>query len=388
MKRNVLFVINSLTGGGAERVMTTILEHSKGRCGEFDIGLAVLDDEPRAFDVPDWLTVHQLDCQRDTIESVRQLGALVRKIRPDITLSFLTRSNIASVIASKRGKHPSIISERTSTSAHLGSGFRPMVTKALIRIFYPRATRVIAPSLDIAKKLARNFGVPEQRIDVIPNPVDTDALARASSDRSAFEVDGAYVMAVGRLVPVKNYALLIRAFAQSGIPGRLVLAGDGPELDRLRQIATEVGVSDRLVLPGFLKNPYRALKGAKVFALSSDVEGFPNALVEALALNVPAVATNCRDGPAEILAGSTAEDIGELTVAAAGILTPVGDVDSFARALNLATDESVSSRISAEGARRVADYSAPAIVDRYWQVIERALAQHERSPAGHKDPSA
>lgn len=388
VKKKVLFVINSLTGGGAERVMTTILAHSKGRSGEFEIGLAVLDDESRAFEVPEWLTVHQLDCQRDTIESVRQLGALAREIAPDVTLSFLTRSNIASVIASKRGKHPCIISERTSTSAHLGSGFRPMVTKALIRIFYPRATRVIAPSSDIAKKLARNFAVAEERVDVIPNPVDTEALVRASSDPSAFEVEGPYVMAVGRLVAVKNYALLIRAFAQSGFPGRLVIAGDGPELENLRQLAKDVGIADRLILPGFLKNPYRALKGAKLFALSSDVEGFPNALVEALALNVPAVATNCRDGPAEILAASSADQIEELSVAPAGILTPVGDVGSFARALDLAMDEAVRSRISAEGARRVADYSAASVVDRYWQVIERALAQPGQTRAGHKLPFA
>lgn len=383
MKRKVLFVINSLVGGGAERVMTTILAHSKERGSDYDIALAVLDDEPRAFDVPDWLTVHQLDCQRDTIESVRQLGALIRQIGPDVTLSFLTRSNISTVIASKRGKHPCIISERTSTSAHLGSGFRPMVTKALIRLFYPRATHVIAPSSNIAKKLTRDFAVQGDRIDVIPNPVDADALARASADRSAFEVEGPYVMAVGRLVPVKNYALLLRAFAQSGIPGRLVIAGDGPERDSLEQLARAVGIADRLVLPGFLKNPYRALKGAQAFALSSDVEGFPNALVEALALNVPAVATNCRDGPAEILASASADQIEELTVAPAGILSPVGDVGSFARALQLAMDESLRGRIATEGARRVASYSAAAIVDRYWQVIERALAQHGRDRAGN-----
>lgn len=380
MKPKVLFVINSLVGGGAERVMTTLLAHSAERARAIDISLAVLDDEPRAFEVPDWLTVHQLDCRRGTLASIRKLGNLVRQIAPDATLSFLTRSNVASVIAALRGSHPCIISERTSTSAHLGRGLRPAITKALIRAFYPRATRVIAPSQDIGAKLECDFAVRENCIDVIPNPVDIEALRRASADDAAFRPEGQYVMAVGRLVTVKNYELLIRAFAAADIPGRLVIAGEGPQRQHLQNLAGELRIADRLLLPGFLQNPYRALKGARVFALSSNVEGFPNALLEALALEVPVVATNCRDGPAGILANSTAERVQGLTICDAGILTPVGGVESFARALRLATEDPLRSRLSANGPAVASRYSAGAIVDRYWQVIERAMAQPQAMP--------
>lgn len=378
MKPRIVFVINSLVGGGAERVMTTLLAHSNDRAREFDISLAVLDDEPRAFDVPDWLTVHQLDCRHGTVASIRQLGNLIRRTAPSATLSFLTRSNVASVIASLRGSHRSIISERTSTSAHLGRGVRPAITKMMIRAFYPRASRVIAPSQDIAAKLQSDFGVRAQRIDVIPNPVDVEALQRASADDTAFEVGGDYVMALGRLVPVKNYELLIRAFAAAAIPGRLVIAGDGPERAHLESVARELGIADRLVLPGFLQNPYRALKGARVFALSSNVEGFPNALLEALALEVPVVATNCRDGPAGIVANSSAERIEGLKICDAGILTPVGDVETFAHALRLAIEDPLRSRLAAQGAALASQYSAASIVERYWQVIERAIASQAR----------
>ena len=92
-----------------------------------------------------------------------------------------------------------------------------------------------------------------------------------------------------------------------------------------------------------------------------------------MALGVPVVATNCHDGPAEILAGRNAEDISGLTIAEAGVLSPVGEVDSYARALALALEESRRDGLIEAGRKRADDYSAAAVTDRYWQVIERAL---------------
>jgi N-acetylgalactosamine-N,N'-diacetylbacillosaminyl-diphospho-undecaprenol 4-alpha-N-acetylgalactosaminyltransferase len=113
---------------------------------------------------------------------------------------------------------------------------------------------------------------------------------------------------------------------------------------------------------------------ARVFALSSNVEGFPNALVEALALNLPIVATNCPDGPAEILAGKTLSEIDGLTEAAAGILVPVDDTDSFAAGLKLAFDGVVRDRLVAGANHRAENFSPARAVDAYWQAIERSLA--------------
>lgn len=372
-KRKVLFVINSLTGGGAERVMSTLLANSKPWTDRYQIALALLDDDPRAFALPDWLRVIQLDCSGGMGASIRKLGAVVRDYDPDVTLSFLTRANFASGIAMMKRRRPWIISERTSTPAHLGSAFRQFTTKALMRAIYPRAARIVAVSAGVASKLSRGSGVRANRIEVIPNPVDKDAIEAAAAEKKSIPVEGPYIMAVGRLVSVKNYGMLIEAFAKSKLSCRLVIAGDGPERDELNRIADELGVADRVVMAGWLTNPYPMLRDASVFALSSNVEGFPNALVEALALGVPCVATNCRDGPAEILDCSSVDAVTELKVAEAGILTPVGDSDSYARALQMAFEPAVRTRLIAAGRRRARDYSAAAATARYWAVIEAAL---------------
>jgi len=379
-RRRILFVINSLAGGGAERVMATLLANSQSRLSEYDITLAVLDDGPRAFDLPEWLKTVQLDCKGGMLRSLTALDRAVAELNPDLTVSFLTRANLVSGTVMAKRRQPWIISERTSAPAHLGSRARQLATKALMRLVYPRATRVIAVSGGVAAKLARSAAVEPANIDVISNPVDVAALKAAARSKDALAFDDPYVIAVGRLVSVKNYRMLIEAFAKSNLPCRLVIAGDGPERDALREVAAALGIADRLIMPGWLANPYPALAGAAAFALSSNVEGFPNALVEAMALGVPVVATNCRDGPAEILARRGVEEISELTVAESGILSPVGDVESYARALQLVFEDSRRKSLIVAGRKRAADYSADTITQRYWEVIERAL-QRADAPA-------
>ena len=376
-RRKVLFVINSLAGGGAERVMATLLNNSKGWLDRYEIGLAVLDDGPRAFALPDWLDVFQLDCKGGTLASVRALDRLMRAYGPDVTVSFLTRANIASAAVMVRRGRPCIISERTSTPAHLGGQARQALTRAMMRLVYPRATRVIAVSQGVADKLERASGVRRANVEVIPNPVDIGALEAAARAKNELAGDRPYIMAVGRLVSVKNYRMLIEAFAKSNLPCRLVIAGDGPEGDALRNVASALGIADRVVMPGWLSNPYPALAGASLFALSSNVEGFPNALVEALALGVPVAATNCHDGPAEILAGRAVGEVAGLTIAEGGILSPVGDADGYVRALHLGFDQSRRDGMIAAGRARARDYSAASVAARYWDVIERVLERTE-----------
>ena len=372
-RRRVLFIINSLAGGGAERVMATLLNSSKQWLKRHEIALAVLDADPRAFALPNWLTIFQLDCGGGLIASISGLNHIVRDYRPDVTISFLTRANLANgAVMMKRGK-PWIISERTSTPAHLGSRAKQLATKLMMRAIYPRAARVIAVSSGVAKKLQQGFGVPESRTEVLPNPVDLNALHASARELDELEIDEPYIVAVGRLVSVKNYRMLIEAFAQAELPCRLVIAGDGPERNALNALAEQLGVADRVIMPGWLPNPYPVLARANVFALSSNVEGFPNALVEALALGVPVVATNCHDGPAEILAQKDVHEVSGLTITDAGILTPVGDAANYAQALQLAFEQSRREVMVAAGRKRAADYSAASITQRYWNVIERAL---------------
>lgn len=368
-------MINSLEGGGAERVLSRLLALSKSYAERYRISLALLDKVTLAYPIPDFVTVHQLDSRGSFWRSIRELRRLVRDLDPALRLSFLTRANVANRFASQRRAVPWIVSERINTSAHLGTGLRALVVKALVRATYPRATRVIAVSRGVGEDLVRHYGVDRRRIDVVANPVDLDAIRAEGAKPDALGIAGPFIFAMGRLTGSKNHAMLMRAFARSGLKARLVIAGEGPDREALLSCAQQLGIADRVDLPGFLANPYATMRRARVFALSSNVEGFPNALVEALALGVPAVATNCPDGPAEILAGKSIEEVEGLVVAEAGVIVPVDDDGLLAEALKTLFEGPVRDAVTAGANQRVQDYSPRQAVDNYWGIIERALAR-------------
>jgi N-acetylgalactosamine-N,N'-diacetylbacillosaminyl-diphospho-undecaprenol 4-alpha-N-acetylgalactosaminyltransferase len=180
-------------------------------------------------------------------------------------------------------------------------------------------------------------------------------------------------------VQSKNFDMLIRAHAVSGIAHTLLIVGEGPERAALEETARTWGVADRVLLPGFAANPYALMRGADLFVLSSNAEGFPNALVEAMALGVPVVATNCASGPSEILADAPRHAVADVTFAEHGVLVPPDATDAMAQVVAaLAQDEKRRRLYGERAAARALGYSALAAKDRYWAVIRDALASGAR----------
>lgn len=248
-----------------------------------------------------------------------------------------------------------------------------MASQGMVRFVYPHATQVIAVSEGVAEGLIQTFKVPADKVQVIHNPVDLSELRASATEAASVAIEGPFVMAIGRLVQKKNFAMLIKAFARSGIEGKLVIAGEGPERAALQNLAERLGLAERVVLPGFLANPHALLARASFFASSSNNEGFPNALVEAMAVGVPVVSTNCPSGPSEVLAKKPRSAVTGLEVGDYGILSPVGDADSMAEAFRMMSRPELRERLAARGTERVADFSVERAVDLYWSAIEGAL---------------
>src|SRR5690606_19124798 len=150
-------------------------------------------------------------------------------------------------------------------------------------------------------------------------------------------------------------------------------AGVGELRDQLIALAQECGVGDRVVLPGYFENPYPLMRGAELVVLSSSIEAFTNALLEAMTLRRPKITNNSASVPSEILAEAPRESITDLTFAAHGVLTPVGSVERMAEALSAMADPERRRHYSERGPLRVEAYSAKAAKDRYWAVIRDAL---------------
>lgn len=372
-RRRVLFIINSLAGGGAERILLSLLANSRDMLDEFDFSLALLDQEQRDYEPQDELRVHQLDSRFKLVRGITQLRKLAAAERPHLTVAFLNRANVASIVVARLLGHRAVISERANTSSHLGSSLSGKVAKAIVRRTYPKADHVIAVSQGIADDLIENFGVDPARISTISNPVDAAAIQRAGAEPFNRPVEGPYAVAVSRLTKSKNPILLVDALAASGVDLSLVILGQGPERDAIRARAAELGLADRVVMPGFVANPYPIVRGATCYLSASNGEGFPNGLVEALALGVPAAVTNCASGPSEILANMRREDVPGLHAGQYGLLVPTNNKDAMAEAIRRVTSPETASALALAGPLRAGQYGTEQAKTLYWEVIRRVL---------------
>lgn len=368
--QKIVFVINSLAGGGAERVFSCIVNHCRDRLGDRELVVALLDDEPAAYTLPDWVRVVRFDTKGGLVASARALRRLVCAERPTALLSFLTRSNLAAAYATRGTNIRWIASERVDTHAHLGTGLHGSISRTLVRIAYPRADAVVVVSRGVGNGLVRHFGVARDRITAIPNPVEAEEIARRAAEPPELSLPKSFVVAMGRLVPNKNFELLLRAYAKADIAPDLVLLGEGPLRDRLSALAADLGCAGRVAFPGFAGNPFAILARADCFVLSSNAEGFPNAMVEAMVCGQPVVATNCASGPSEILASLPREEISGTLDTDAGFIVPPNDVDAMAAALRRICAPDLRDRMADAAKARAAEFTVPRAVNAFWDVID------------------
>lgn len=202
---------------------------------------------------------------------------------------------------------------------------RITVIAVLKRLLYPYADGLIGVSDGVANELEA-ITFKQCPVASIPNPIDAHHLEILADlpDQSLERFEHPYLLTVGRLVPQKNTAMLIKAFAEvaQDVPEHLVIIGGGPlEID-LRQKISALHLESRIHLLGEVSNPHPWYKRASAFVLSSDWEGYPNVLIEALAHGLRVISTDCEFGPRQILAG------GEF-----GELVPVGDAKAMAESI-------------------------------------------------------
>lgn len=367
----LVFLINSMEGGGAERAMANLLGFLKGRLERYRTEIVLLDTLPIVQDLPSDIPVFQLNGAGGMLTSAVQLLRHFRKRPADICISYLSRANCLNVLAGRLFGHRVIISERVQTTGHLAKSRLRAVYRKMITAAYPRADVTIAVSQGVAEDLVRNYRVPRARIRVIGNPIDAKALHGAAKAPAPVSLPEDYAIAAGRLVPNKNFPMLIRAYANRPRPYDLVILGEGPLRDELQRSSRSLGVEARVHFPGFVQNPYPCIRGARFFVSASSAEGFPNALIEAMVLERPVISTDCPSGPYEILAGTRGQ-IGRdpLRSAQHGMLVPVGDADALADALDAMEQPETAKDFAARAGARSRDYQIEKVLRDYLDIIE------------------
>lgn len=290
-------------------------------------------DAPYLDTLPASVRLHHLT-ERDRYARRRFLHDYVERRRPAIVLTAKTEDDriALAVKASQSGDTRYFLRPGTTQSERWNArGRHPLKRwweRRQLRALFQRADGVIAVSRGVAEDFAAITGLPLDRIRVVRNPNITPELeqsACAPLDHPWFAPgEPPVIMGIGGLRFQKDFSTLIRAFAllHRRQPCRLLILGQGRQLQRLKRLSGELGVAEAVELHGFDPNPYRFLARAKLFVLSSLWEGSPNVLTESLALGVPVAATDCRSGPREILQDGRY-----------GPLVPVGDVEALARAM-------------------------------------------------------
>jgi glycosyltransferase involved in cell wall biosynthesis len=334
---SIAIYLPDLSGGGAEHLHVMLAsEFLKAGCAvTFVLDRATGVLLPR---LPDGCIVEHLGVERP-LKALSKLVAYLKRNTPDVLIANMEHQNIVTLWAKAlSGTSTKILVTQHNTLSEQAKrpGWRYRLLPVLYRLFLGGADAIVAVSRGVADDMTRCGGIASSRISVIHNGVVDEGFYA----RSEAALDGAgpgapvpTIVAIGRLVPAKDFPTLILAFAElrKHRDVRLTILGEGPQRAELEALTRKLDVQDYVSMPGFVNNPLPYVHAAKVFVLSSRFEGFGNVLVEALACGTPVVSTDCPHGPSEILEGGKY-----------GPLVPVGNATALAAAINSVFDVPLS----------------------------------------------
>ncbi len=295
--KKILLVAPSLRQGGIQKVCTYTAELLRP---SFEVRIAVFDGADRFYETAD-VPVHDLALPSrngrvgkliNIFRRGKSLRRLIRKEQIDIVYGFGPTANFALVAAG-----------RCCTRWMGIRSFMDMRAPRQIRLFCKKADRVLCCSEALLRIVETEYNC--DHAFVLPNPFDIqDIQKKAGADKPQLPwTDGRILVTMSREDEVKGFWHLIKAFSlvHASIPdAKLLFIGEG-EFRPYRKLAEDLGVADAVYFAGMQKNPYPYVASGCMYVLTSYYEGFPNAMVEAMALGLPVVATDCQTGPAEIL---------------------------------------------------------------------------------------
>ncbi|MGA3070342.1 MAG: glycosyltransferase [Terracidiphilus sp.] len=303
----ILLLVPHLGGGGAEQVIALLARGFSREKYELHLGLiAQIDTGSEA--VPSWVHIHALGAPR-VRSGAFKLVQLVRRLKPDVILSGMF--HLSFLVLLLRPLFPSgtrvLVRQNGTVSAALAFGNLPAYTRLLYRLLYRHADSVICQTPAMAKDLAEELAIGENRLTVLANPLDVNAIRSAiAKSPDTWTGPGPHLLAVGRLSREKGFDLLLRALAivREQFPqADLAITGAGPEEAALKAQCRDLGLEGAVRFAGRVDHPSAYFPGASAFVLPSRHEGLPNALLEAAAGGLPVVALPASEGVVDLLRG-------------------------------------------------------------------------------------
>lgn len=374
---HVLFYTSSLGGGGAEKHVQRLANAIQDEGHRVAVAVARqggsyeqdLSDDVKQIVLSDgWIK----SSTWRLMQSVRPLRRYLSRRNPDIVCGVMNHVNIR-LMRAVRGleeRPATVVSVQDNPYEKYGKGtsLRNRIRFWRMKRQYPYADRIVALSNGVGKSLCEMGLAERDQISVIPNVgVDKEVLEKkdAQIPKSQLPSRKALVVSCGRLTPIKGYSYLLDAFqkVRSRMPAELRILGDGELRDELEDKIDALDLNNDVELLGFRGNPFRFMRAADAFVLSSLSEGFGNVIVEAMACGTPVVSTNCPHGPGEII-----------THQENGLLVPPADADALSKALlRVLRNQDLQERLAENGRERARDFHASEIAQEYLKVFRRLV---------------
>lgn len=305
------------------------------------------------------------DGKKNLWRDIRTAANLIVSEKPHIAFGMMHYMSVVLTLAKKifHLRCRVIASPRGPSTYYLKTCFPKKSDRVYLNLLFSffcrHADGIIVPSLGTKEDCVQNYGARRERVKVINNSIDAeDIMLKSREDPGLFISDNIPVISTaGRLSEEKNIQFLLKAFAQlkQWHDVRLLIIGDGPEMNRLQHLARGLGIYNDVIFTGFQENPYKFIRASDVFVHTCLFEGFGNIMVEAMACGTPVVATDCPYGPREII-----QD-GEN-----GILVPMQDTDTLALTISsLLKDEKRRKELSEKGIQRARYFSVERMVRAY-----------------------
>lgn len=363
VKKHMLHVFPSFGAGGVPIRITAVMNHFGDRCRHTVIALdGNADAADRIEPGVDMRILHPEISKKHPVRTLSAISGHLRKINPDILLTF------------NWGATEWALVNRFSTrirNIHFESGFGPeeAVRQKFRRVLFRRsalrrAERIVVPSENLVRIVRDNWRFDPDKIQLIPNGVDCERYGATPEPAALPGFDAAASTVIGTVAPLraeKNIGWMIESFSRVAATGtaRLLIVGDGPTRRTLEAMAQASPAADRIHFAGYIGQPEKVFGLMDVFAMSSDTEQMPNALLQAMAAGRPVISTDVGDVRPIVSAGNR------------DFVFPVGDAAGYDRGLAaMIADRELRTRLGSANRQRAVDvYSMDKMLAAYRKLL-------------------
>lgn len=354
----ILFYINLIDFGGAERVVVNLANEFSKRGHETVIVTSYCkEQEYELNEKVKRLSLEEKQLKesfiRKNLTRTLRLRRICKKERPDIVVSFMAQANFRAIMATRFLKIKTLISVRNDPDKEYPNGIYRFTAK----ILYPLASGCVFQTEDAKNWFPHSI---QRKSKIILNPVNDKFY------QMDYKGERENIVTVGSLSPRKNQQLLIKAFsliAQEFPKESLIIYGNGPEREKLIELTKSLNIEERVFFMGESSEIHEKIKNAKVFVLSSNYEGLPNVVMEAMALGLPVISTDCPCGGPRMLIENEKS----------GILVDTNDVEAMVEKLRIILKNPSFAEFLGENGRETAEGFNQEKIYKSWEIYMKEI---------------